>query len=300
VLLVAGGQLDPNIGALLRQCLARRIAFRDILVGPALRPNVTITLERELVLGDDRIEPKACFIRHDVFLGQQTGSLEDQRAALNWYHAIRDWALSQPDVRLLNRNGRSVDHGKFLALRAARDVGLSVPPTLIATAPVQGFGEECICKPVAGGELTRLIEDGEGYWGSPYFIQPRLGRPELRVYRIGEECLGFELRSDDLDYRLNHQVDIQPVPVPAELERSLGMLSDQLGLDFAAADFMLDQHGEWVFLEINSQPMFAAFDRKLDGRISDRLIDWLLDTRSRSKSKPATPQALMLEGKDAI
>jgi hypothetical protein len=33
--------------------------------------------------------------------------------------------------------------------------------------------------------------------------------------------------------------------------------------------------GEWTFLEVNSQPMFAAFDKAADGRLCDAILDWL-------------------------
>ena len=50
-------------------------------------------------------------------------------------------------------------------------------------------------------------------------------------------------------------------------------------LDEAAADFMRDDAtGEWCFLEVNSQPMFAAFDDVCDGRLCDAMIDHLLKT----------------------
>jgi hypothetical protein len=58
-------------------------------------------------------------------------------------------------------------------------------------------------------------------------------------------------------------------------ERLIG-LCDMLGLDFAAADFMRHpETGAPVFLEVNSQPMFAAFDKIEDGRMSDAIIDTL-------------------------
>jgi hypothetical protein len=33
--------------------------------------------------------------------------------------------------------------------------------------------------------------------------------------------------------------------------------------------------GEFVFLEVNSQPMFAAFDRVSGGKLCDAIIDHL-------------------------
>lgn len=277
MLLVAGGQLDPNIGALLRRCLARKVDFRDLLVGPGLTPELHIDLSGRFSLDGHEIRPTACFLRHDVFLAQCTGAPEDHRGALNWYHAVRDWALSR-NVRILNRHGRSGDHGKYGILLKAQTLGLSVPPTTLTNAAPRISGPSHVRKPAAGGELTTLVEaDGET-WPHPYFVQPRLHRPELRVYRIGGSLRGFELASTDLDYRANHQVEIAPATVPDDLSIGLLALCNDLGLDFAAADFMQDAKGRWVFLEVNSQPMFAAFDTTLGGDLSDLLLDWLLET----------------------
>ena len=276
MLLVAGGQLDPNIGALLRRCLARKVEFRDLLVGPGLTPSLTITLDGGIALNDEPLSPNACFLRHDVFLAQSTNAPGDHRSALNWYNAVRDWALTQDRVRILNRRGRSADQGKYVALARARAAGLRIPDTVITTLAEPGSGDERIRKPVAGGELTELLGEDLGPWPYPYFTQPRLRRPEMRIYRIGDSLLAFELLSDDLDYRLHHRVKIRPTAVPPAVANGLITLCGELGLDFAAADFMLGDQDEWTFLEVNSQPMFAAFDATLEGQLSDLLIDWLL------------------------
>ncbi len=41
-LLIAGGQLDPNIGRVLRRVLERRLAYVDVLVGPGVVPVVSL------------------------------------------------------------------------------------------------------------------------------------------------------------------------------------------------------------------------------------------------------------------
>ena len=71
---------------------------------------------------------------------------------------------------------------------------------------------------------------------------------------------------------------MEPAPaLPAALARALLELAEALGLDWAAADFKTDPgSGELCFLEINSAPMFVAFDRACDGALTDALLDWLM------------------------
>ena len=78
----------------------------------------------------------------------------------------------------------------------------------------------------------------------PRFVQPRLLRPELRVFRVGDELIGFSLRSPDLDYRAALRSRLKPARVPQGAGRQiLRLLFRRLGLDFAAADFMRDPRG---------------------------------------------------------
>lgn len=276
MLLVTGGQLDPNIGALLRRVLVRGVAFKDLLVGPGMHPPCTLHPDGRLELDGVVVDASACFIRHDVFMAQRSGAAGDSRAALNWHHAIKGWALSQPSVRLFNRFSRG-DYNKVESLALARGAGLSVPATLITNAPSGLPASDFIMKPVAGGELTEPAV-ADTVLAYPYIFQARLSRPEMRVYIVGERHFGFSIESPDLDYRQHHNVELKAVEAPLALIEPLLRLTRALGLEFAAADFMQDEHGDYQFLEINSQPMFAAFDKVVSGRLCDAMIDWLTKT----------------------
>jgi len=283
MLLVAGGQLDPNIGALLRRCLQRRENFKELLVGPQLRPRIHLDIERQMLTLDGiPLSPTSCFIRHDVFLHEATRSMHDTAASLNWYFTVRGYVLSNPTIRLLNRRSYSSENNKIENLLLAKRCGLPVPPTIITNDldSLSEGDEDLIQKPVAGGSLTTTLRDHvqsreQVAAEFPRFIQRRLLRPEIRVYQIGDALFGYELSSQALDYRSAHDVTIQPCAVHAEVVEPLQRLATMLGLDFSASDFMRDETGQLYFLEINTQPMFAAFDRVSDGRLCDAILDHL-------------------------
>lgn len=291
MILVAGGQLDFNIGRLLGRMLQRRVPFVEVLVGPKLVPSITLDLAKdELRLNGALIRPTACFMRHDVFLQMSGKSRHAQAAALNWYNAIKGWELAHDDVRGFNKTSFGTENTKLHNLYLARSVGFAVPDTLVtneferAAASMRGA---LIEKPVAGGEYTARLADLAGKLKGadavaryPRFVQRKLARPEMRVYRIGDAIIAFHLASRDLDYREHNRVKLTVARAPRKIEARLRALTDRLGLDFAAADFMRDRRGEYCFLEVNTQPMFAAFDKVANGRVCDAIIDHLMRGRS--------------------
>lgn len=278
LLLVAGGQLDINLGRLLRRVLKRGIAFRELLVGPNVRPALEIDFSSQrFVLNGEVISPTAVFIRHDVFLAAATGAPEDDAAALNWHHAVRGWFAARPQVTMFNRLGRAHENNKLENLCLAVDEGLLIPRTRIVSKHERHEGS--IRKPVAGGAYTQDagVPFGEREREYPRFVQNRLLRPEVRVFRIGDELIAFAINSDSLDYRAAKDVRIEVTATPAEIAAPLMRLCTRLGLDFAAADFMRDEDGVLHFLEVNTQPMFAAFDDASDGKLCDLILDALVE-----------------------
>jgi glutathione synthase/RimK-type ligase-like ATP-grasp enzyme len=287
MILVAGGQLDFNIGRLLGRMVQRRVPVIPLLVGPKLTPAITLDLATDtLRLDGAAIRPTACFMRHDVFLQMRGRNAHAQAAALNWYHAIKGWELAHDEVRGFNKAASGTENTKLHNLYLAQRVGLAIPQTRVtneleqAAAAMRGA---LIEKPVAGGEHTMRLRDriaqlkaADAVARYPRFVQRKLSRPELRIYRIGERFLAFNLASPDLDYREHNRAKLTPATAPRHIQAKLRALTDRLGLDFAAADFMRDARGEYCFLEVNTQPMFAAFDQVAEGRLCDAIIDHLL------------------------
>ncbi|MDO5706164.1 MAG: hypothetical protein Q4G49_14020 [Paracoccus sp. (in: a-proteobacteria)] len=275
MILIAGGRTDPNMRRLAGRLQERGIVFHDLLTGAGHCPQMRIDLgDGRLFVDDKPLSVSACFMRQDVFLLDEPDPAAAQVAAMNWFQALRGWSVSQPGIRLFNRHTYLRENNKIQNLILARDSGLAVPPTIITNGcPAVPDDVPHIQKPVAGGEYTaELGATGARY---PRFVQPRLNRPEMRVYRIGSQIMGFWLNSADLDYRRADDVSLTRAEVPSAIAAGLIRLCDRLELDFAAADFMSDDQGRLTFLEVNTQPMFAAFDRVADGALCDAIIDGL-------------------------
>lgn len=276
MILIAGGQLDVNIRVLAQRMEQREIPFHKLLVGPENPPDLRIDIKKNsFELNGVAISPTGCFIRHDVFLYKTDNLALAHSRALNWYQAVRGWVTGKQDITLFNRYFYLRENNKIHNLILAQDFGLPIPETVVVN-DFTGIDEGMVQKPVAGGEYTGLVGDLPEDPGSyPRFIQPRLNRPEMRIYRIGPRMLAFWLHSAALDYRCTKDIEIEFTDVPQDIGEKFMSLCDRLELDFAAADFMTDDEGKLHFLEVNSQPMFAAFDRVAKGQLCDAIIDYL-------------------------
>jgi hypothetical protein len=289
--LIAGGEADPNILSLLRRARERELPVLELLAGPGRTPALTWDVQADTLRVDGRVlRPGAAFMRYDVF-----HAMADRRPAVGfraqaWYTALHGWMLSHDDVRMVNR-GYAGQVNKPFMLRTADACGLRIPRTLITNEldALEGMdgAAEMIAKPVPGGGFTRLVGDllrtterREGRSAAPAIVQQRLVAPEVRIYGIGGRFIPFEVISDQLDYRADSATRVEPRPlasVPPALIAALARLMDRLGMEYGAADFKTDAAtGELVFLEINSGPMFVAFDRASGYAVSDALLDYLV------------------------
>ena len=112
----------------------------------------------------------------------------------------------------------------------------------------------------------------------PAIVQKRLVAPEVRIYVIGKHTLAFEMRSPNLDYRVHQDAQVIPVEVPKKEAKLLRRLMRKLKMDFGAADFKTNpETNEFVFLELNTSPMFARFDQESNGAICNAMVDTLYD-----------------------
>ncbi len=288
MILIAGGDADPNVEAVVQAARARGMEVREARTGAGANPALDWDVADDILTLDGRsVSPRAVFLRHDVFQ-----SLADPRPATSfraraWHAALHGWALAHDEVRLLNRGYRGQTNKPYMLSLAAR-CGLPVPATRITNAldGLEREGGDRVAKPVPGGgycqplaELLANTERRDGLAAAPAIVQERLVAPEVRIFGIGDRFLPFEVRSDALDYRTSAQTTVVPLAaahIAPSLLAALRRLMDALEMDFAAADFKTSPHtGGLVFLEINSSPMFAAFDQSADGAVCEAILDRL-------------------------
>ncbi|OQX12133.1 MAG: hypothetical protein BWK73_15740 [Thiothrix lacustris] len=285
-LMIAGGDTDPQLIRLLKRAALHGIPVQCLLTGQAGLPRLHWDIQRNQLHNEsEAVTPSAAFIRQDVFAYLKSKDVQDNVTAHAWYAAVSGWLLASPAIRLCNRAFQACGAvNKPYVLRLALEQGFNVAQTYVSNdiSALNALGDSgaWITKPVTGGAYCTPLEPYETHRNNrlsyPHIVQQRLEQPELRVFRVGNAWFGFKIVSDVLDYRTSSATRMSVVDVPADLVEKLTRLSDHLRLDFAAADFKTEPRtGEWQFLEINTNPMFAGFDQVAAGALSDALLKYL-------------------------
>jgi hypothetical protein len=304
-LLLAGGHHDPNLTVLADAAKRTGVELLDLRLpaneSPAfcwspgngaprfIHPSAEPVMPGKTGFSEAsarQISATGAFIRHDVFGGMQDPRPEVSTRASGWYQTVMGWLLSEPGIRLLNRNISSIAMNKPAALALAREAGLRIPQTWVTNEVSKFSGEQLeqmIAKPVLGGDYCYSLAEAlaktdlrSGLAATPAIVQKKLIAPEIRIYVIGRSDFAFEVRSSSLDYRVNQDAELIFLPhVPPEAAM-LRIFMARLGMDFGAADFKTDPNtGQLIFLELNTSPMFARFDQISGGKVCAAMIQEL-------------------------
>lgn len=282
-LLLAGGEDDPNLIALANAATKAEVELLQLRIPSGESPAFYWDPVSAPRLSGRELKPSAAFIRYDVFTGMKDPRPAVSSRALAWYQTLMGWLLSEPSIRIFNRDISQIAANKPASLVLAREAGLGIPATMV-TNEVAGVGADkldfLVAKPVAGGDYCYSLADAldktelrGGLAATPAIIQKRMVAPEIRIYVIGQSAFAFEVRSSSLDYRVNQDAELVLLPeVPKEL-CMLRKLMSLLRMDFGAADFKTDPDtGQLLFLELNSSPMFARFDEESGGQLCAAIV----------------------------
>ena len=200
---------------------------------------------------------------------------ESRALLLGMLAAAPCFIMDSPD--LVRRRGH-----KPQQQRLARSVGLATPRTLMTNDPeeARAFIASCpngaIAKMLAAfpifdetGEeqvvfttaLTdRHIAELDGLRFSPMVFQEQLQKQlELRVTVIGTQMFAAAIDSQstdgaETDWRERGVTLLRswmPYTLPAEVERSLHLYMDRIGMQYSAIDIIVEPDGRHVFLEAN-------------------------------------------------
>lgn len=189
------------------------------------------------------------------------------------------------------------EHGGVLQIKPfqldmARLVGLKTPQTLVTNDPerVRQFEEkvgEVVYKPSMGGALCEALDESalarlDLIQQSPVIFQERIRGTSIRLTIVGDKVVSsVRIPTDNLDYRnapeyQTGQQVYEHQTCPGEIAVKSAQLMRKTGLLFSGIDFILQENGEWVFLEANSSPIYADIEKKMQAPITSAIADYLV------------------------
>jgi glutathione synthase/RimK-type ligase-like ATP-grasp enzyme len=206
--------------------------------------------------------------------------------------------LQRRGARLVNGpTAASVLQYKPFQLNVLRNVGARVPRTLISNDPdaVRAFHadvKDVIYKPVTGGAVTRALdaetlEQLEAVRAAPVIFQERIPGDDLRVMLAGNDVVSsvaIRTPSQHLDFRADPvysggDASYEPVELPEAVVQQCRAAARGCNLVFAGIDIKRTPTGEWVFLELNSSPIYLDVEYKLGHPISRAIAELVVGVR---------------------
>jgi glutathione synthase/RimK-type ligase-like ATP-grasp enzyme len=226
---------------------------------------------------------------------QTTGSAQHD-AALN---EVVSWVgayLEQSDALVLNRPASGWSNfTKLQHARELRDVGFRVPDSFIVGSPSVARAlvstGRWVSKPCSGTRSETVLMDERLQARlhvldrAPTQFQEYIEGSDVRVHWLRGECFALEIRSaSGIDYRFgDEEGEFTEIDVPAAIAQRCAAFAKRARLEFAGFDFKRDAEGEWVALEANPMPGFDYYDRRLDGAISQRIVQLLAHGSAREE-----------------
>lgn len=190
---------------------------------------------------------------------------------------------------------------KLYQLQLARKLGIHGPASIATNLPdsfnaFRSNHAECIIKPIRSGHiqddvnpevvytnlLTKVPTD-EQIKICPNYLQEHIYKKyDVRVTVVGNKTYAVRIESQTtevtkIDWRkgeniLPHEV----IDLPAHVHDQCIAITNALGLQFGAIDYVIDQNGNYVFLELNPNGQWAWIENitglDISGAISDLLI----------------------------
>ena len=201
-----------------------------------------------------------------------------------------------------------VSQRKIRQLQVARQVGLSIPDTLVTNQPDQareflaGHGVEQVVRKAfrniaqAPRETHRLTLDDidklDAARYAPVIFQKYVPADrDLRVTIVGDDIFAASIQSEAQyasDYRPGlGSATVRPYTLPEDVARRTLELMREFGLQYGAVDFRVTPEGEHVFLEVNPAGEFLFISRRTGQPIAEAIAAQLeRHDQARPKGRP--------------
>lgn len=201
---------------------------------------------------------------------------------------------------------------KIYQLQLAQEVGFEIPASTISNQffSVNQFvnkcNRDCIIKPIKTGnmkditnpkviftsKLDSTMQDNiDRVEAFPLFIQKNIHkRYDLRCIVVDDEVFVAEIDSQNdrdslIDWRraksyLEHREHL----LPLQIKSMCIQMTKKLKLNYSAIDLILDENGNYIFLECNPNGQWAWLEKRLNFPISKKIVRILMEKRCKDEN----------------
>jgi glutathione synthase/RimK-type ligase-like ATP-grasp enzyme len=191
---------------------------------------------------------------------------------------------------------------KIYQLDLAKSMGFTIPNSIITNSYEQVSlffkenKEECIIKPIKSGLieddteskvvftniLKSIPENTERISSSTNYLQSHiLKKGDIRVIAVGNKIFATLIHSQGnsktkTDWRKGEMnLKHEKINLPEEINIKCIALLQALKLRYGAIDFILDDNGNYIFLEINPNGQWAWIEKQTGYNITQEIVNLL-------------------------
>lgn len=185
---------------------------------------------------------------------------------------------------------------KIYQLMYAKKLGLSIPVSFIGNSNVELIKMQhykSIIKPIYTGKIYKIntceiyqtcIFDSfhEDVSFTPIYLQEYVNKSfEVRITIVKNSVFSVKIESKDLvDWRKAYETNkYSLIDVPHSIKNKLFQMMDDFNIDFGAFDFIVNEDGKWIFLEVNPNGQWQWLEKALDLEISNSIISYFKEER---------------------
>ncbi|MEM6737055.1 MAG: MvdC/MvdD family ATP grasp protein [Bacteroidota bacterium] len=192
---------------------------------------------------------------------------------------------------------------KLYQIKLASEIGFNVPETLVTNqhADLRNFYSKHNCniiiKPLHQGRIkygqkvktiftnklkASIIDDLDNFDLTPSIYQENIEKDyEIRVTTVGGKLFAGQVNSQEnedtkIDWRKS-KIPFTSCTLPKEISEKCLLLTKKLKLNFGAIDMIRKPSGDYVFLEINPNGQWVWIETEIGLKISDEIINLLID-----------------------
>lgn len=227
--------------------------------------------------------------------------------------------------------GRLAANSKVWQLKCAARVGLNYPRTLIANNPdqIKKFISESSNPEVIYKTLTPMMWFGSSDAWLAYAVPISINQLpsdrmlqtvpgifqecipklcELRITYFGDDYMAVKIDSqnhprakNDWRYAPVHELGLQRVDIPADVDMKCRRLMQELGIVFGCIDMIVTPDNEYVFLEINEQGQFLWIEEvNKQVPMLDTFANFLISKGSKSKINSSGHKVSLLDFEKSV